>query len=102
MKTTPDFTLLQCREALADFDQDAVEQAIHVATSNDAELIQRTALNPEMGRILFWVKEWMTVERIETKSAAITRLRYFPAIRRERKQARNYFHRLNAVLGLSL
>lgn len=81
-----DFTLIQCREALADFDHSMVEQAVAVMTSNDSTLVRNAARDPELGRAVFWIREWMAVERIQSKSEALSRLRVLPAIRRERKE----------------
>ena len=98
-----DFTLLQCREALADFDQATIEQAIHVVTCGKEELIQKAARDPDLGRVVFWVKQWMAVERIQSCSEAFSRLRVVPSIRRERQHARrSMLMGWNAVLGFSL
>lgn len=98
-----DFSLLQCREALADFDQPTIEQAIHVVTSGDEELVQKAANDRDMGRVVFWVKQWMSIERIQSRSEAFSRLRVVPGIRRERQHARrSLLVGWNAVLGFGL
>lgn len=51
-----------------------IEQAIHVVTSGDDELIQKAAIDRDMGRVVFWVKQWMAIERIQSRSEAFSRL----------------------------
>lgn len=82
------FTLLQCREALADFDPSLVKQAVAVMNSNDGTLIHNAAQDPKLGRVVFWIREWMAVERIKSKNEALYRLRVLDGIRRERHELR--------------
>ena len=94
-----DFSLGQCRNALADFDQDTVEQAVVVMTSGNDALIKAAASNPEMSRPVFWVREWLAVERIQSRSEALNRLKVVPSIRAGRKvSVRNMLFSANYLM----
>jgi len=80
-----DFTLIQCREAIAGFDQSTVQQAVVVMTSRNSEWMQNAASHPDFGRTIFWVREWFKAERIKTRREAFKRLRLVYAIRTQRR-----------------
>lgn len=80
-----DFTLTQCRAAIADFDQSTVQQAVVVMTSRNAEWMEKAANHPDFGRAIFWVREWFKVERIKNRREAFKRLKLVYAIRSERR-----------------
>lgn len=92
MNTTPskrsDFTVVQCRDAIAGFDHGTVAQAVVVMTSRDSQWIEKAANHPDFGRAMFWVQEWAKVERINTRREFRQRLKLINAIEAERHAQR--------------
>lgn len=98
-----DFNPIRCREELARFKDHEIHQCVHVLMSEDESKIRSAASNADLARQIFWTKEWIAAERIESKKEAFTRLRDVLGLRRQQRSARSGFlARVNVALGFAV